>query len=415
MASTKQYDYIFAGGGLSGLTAAVEMQRHAYFQGKTVLMIDRAPKSDHDRTWCYWEQQPTADHTNEPQPSNRWQKFSFHAKATGAIPQLNTDTYQYAMLRSGDFYAWAWQQLAAHPNVERLHAEITEIQAETGIVRTKSGDFQAKWVLNSALMSLPWLPTTAPEIGWAGIFSEGQGVRDGVSNAHVGTRLLQHFEGWFVETPNAAFEPEQMMLMDYRTAQHGDTRFVYVLPLSDRTALVEFTVFSKALLSSRDDYRAALETYLTEQLHLTEYTILEKEFGIIPMADFVPLPRPHGRMLFIGTMGGTVKASSGYGFKSTRRRMKAWVAYWASSGQPDMRLLRSAWRFRWYDRILLKVLEKEYMTGEEVFGALFRNVPAHVVFRFLDEESSLLQDLRIILALPPLPFLRALFAILRGK
>jgi len=42
-----------------------------------------------------------------------------------------------------------------------------------------------------------------------------------------------------------------------------------------------------------------------------------------------------------------------------------------------------------------------------VFATLFEKNPAHRVFQFLDNETSLLQELQIISSLPTWPFLKA--------
>ena len=127
------------------------------------------------------------------------------------------------------------------------------------------------------------------------------------------------------------------------------------------------------------------------------------------MSDFAAARRAEGRVVHIGTAGGTVKASSGYGFKSTRKRMRQFVADWAKEGRPDPGLLHSRFRFGWYDRILLGVLEHKYLSGADVFSVLFFKHPAERIFRFLDERSSWLDDFSIIVSVPSIPFLRSLF------
>jgi lycopene beta-cyclase len=178
---------------------------------------------------------------------------------------------------------------------------------------------------------------------------------------------------------------------------------------------VEYTVFSEQLLATKAEYTNAIERYLIDCLGVTHYTVTEKEFGVIPMTDHLPSTKINGRVLHIGTVGGTVKASSGYGFKSTRQRTRTWVRHWAQSGQPDMRLLRSTFKYRWFDSILLQVLQRKWMNGKAVFSAMFQNLPATVVFRFLDEKSHLGEELRIMWSVPTWPFVAALFARLRAK
>ena len=56
----------------------------------------------------------------------------------------------------------------------------------------------------------------------------------------------------------------------------------------------------------------------------------------------------------------------------------------------------------------IESLEAEPDRLESTFLRLFGRNPADLVLRFLDEDSSLGQEARLVLTLPPLPFLRAM-------
>ncbi|HMX40519.1 MAG TPA: lycopene cyclase family protein, partial [Saprospiraceae bacterium] len=202
--------------------------------------------------------------------------------------------------------------------------------------------------------------------------------------------------------------------MDYRIAQKGDTRFVYVLPLSARRALVEFTVFSPRLCAP-EEYDGELRQYLGHQLGIRGYRIEEEEFGVIPMTDAPFGPPAEGRVLHIGTVGGFVKASSGYAFKRTLRKLHALAEGWEKTGRPHPSVMQSAWRYRFFDAVMLQVLRDGAVSGSDFFTLLFSRLPAHVVFRFLDEDASLLQHARIATAPPTWPFMKtALRSLLRA-
>jgi lycopene beta-cyclase len=49
-----------------------------------------------------------------------------------------------------------------------------------------------------------------------------------------------------------------------------------------------------------------------------------------------------------------------------------------------------------YDSILLRVLEEGRAPGAEVFERLFRHLPAAHVLRFLDEDTTFTEDLRLM-------------------
>jgi lycopene beta-cyclase len=64
-------------------------------------------------------------------------------------------------------------------------------------------------------------------------------------------------------------------------------------------------------------------------------------------------------------------------------------------------------RFKFYDDTLLYILYHHKVAGEKIFTRLFQKNDIHRLLRFLDNESSLADDLGIISTLPTLPFLKA--------
>ncbi|MCE7923490.1 MAG: hypothetical protein DYG98_10560 [Haliscomenobacteraceae bacterium CHB4] len=219
------------------------------------------------------------------------------------------------------------------------------------------------------------------------------------------TFLLQHFKGYLIETPDPAFDPAVVTFMDYRLEQKGETRFVYVLPFSSKQALIEFTVFSPDLCPA-EEYDAELNRYIHEFLEIRDFRVLESEFGVIPMTDFPFSPAAESKVIHIGTAGGFVKASSGYAFKRTQRKLLAFAGDWEKNGVPDPSLLRSSWRYRFYDSVMLRVLKENAVGGKEFFTGLFQKLPPSLVFRFLDEDSTFADDIQLLSAPPTWPFFK---------
>lgn len=403
------YDILFAGAGLSGLSLALELVRRPAFRDKKILLLDRDRKQQNDRTWCFWATD------NEPLPPvvfRSWDRCRFHAQGFDA--DMGIAPYRYRMVRGIDYYNWATAELNKFANVQRLQTTITDIDTAHGLVRTDIGDFIGDVVFNSAFVKTPVLPTAHavypnPPFSVLPNKSEGVTLRHPL-NTNAGGRyifLLQHFKGWIIETPTPAFDPGSVTFMDFRIEQKGETRFVYVLPFSLTRALVEFTVFSPALLK-QEEYDGALRGYLYDFLNIRDFKIEEEEFGVIPMTDF-PFPaRQEGRVVHIGTAGGFVKASSGYAFKRTQRKVRAFADAWERTGRPDARVLQSPWIFRVFDSIFLRVLHERNELGSVIFKNLFQQLPATLVLRFLDEDSSPFENLRLVSAPPAGPFLRAL-------
>ena len=396
MSVSKQYDIILAGGGLSGLTLAVELCRREAFSGKDILIIDRDQKLKNDRTWCFWA---TDAEYLPPVVFKTWDYCQFFSPGFGK--RLDIAPYRYRMVRGVDYYQWAREKITQNPNVEILHASISELDCENGQVMTSEGTFSAPVVFNSALTKVPVLPNARPDYPRPPLSVLSKRSKSGGS-----THLLQHFKGWVVKSPKPVFDPEVMTFMDFRIDQLGETRFVYVLPFSETQALVEFTVFSPDLLP-KPEYDQALTQYLSERLDIKEFTIEEEEFGVIPMTDF-PFPtKREGKTIHIGTAGGFVKPSSGYAFKRTLRKVRNFVDHWEKTGAPDPGVLPSPKVFRVMDSILLRVLKSNNQLGSVVFSSLFKNLPPQLVLRFLDEDSSLLENLRLVNVPPSGPFIKA--------
>jgi lycopene beta-cyclase len=181
--------------------------------------------------------------------------------------------------------------------------------------------------------------------------------------------------------------------------------------LSKNKALVEYTLFTPSLLTPAE-YDAGLKEYITDRLGLNSYSVLEEEFGIIPMTNY-RFPFYELGIFNIGTAGGQTKGSSGYTFRFIQKRADQLAAVLTSTSnwtgiEKKLRTLAStSGRFHFYDNVLLNVLWHQYLPGDKVFTRLFERNPAHKVFSFLDNETTLPEELRIISSLPTWPFLKA--------
>ena len=64
-------------------------------------------------------------------------------------------------------------------------------------------------------------------------------------------------------------------------------------------------------------------------------------------------------------------------------------------------------KFRLYDSVLLQVLSNQLLPGDVIFSSLFKKNPVQRIFRFLDNQSSLLDDFQIMTSVPTRIFLPA--------
>jgi lycopene beta-cyclase len=64
-------------------------------------------------------------------------------------------------------------------------------------------------------------------------------------------------------------------------------------------------------------------------------------------------------------------------------------------------------RFLLYDRILLNILSKRTLEGKDIFSMLFKRNKINGLFSFLDNESSMLEELYLMNTLPQWPFIKS--------
>lgn len=368
------YDYIIAGSGCAGLSLLAQLMRSAPLRHKRILLIDQAIKDKNDHTWCFWEKE---EGPFESIVHRSWDKALFHGDHFSR--QLHFAPYRYKMIRSIDLYKHMQIQIDACPDITTLYGTVTSI------ISTPE---KATVVVNDVTYTATYVFTSIP--------------KPLVKQPHK-HYLLQHFMGWVIRTDKPAFDPSAATLMDFRVGQIHGTSFVYTLPLSTNTALVEYTLFSKATLPEAE-YEQALRQYITRNVACEKYEILETEYGIIPMTNH-RFPQQEQRIVYVGGAGGQTKASTGYTFRFIQQQSSEIVAA-LEQGKTKLTHKPSS-RFHFYDSILLHILSEDELDGKAIFSRLFRrNTPAQVL-KFLDNDTSLWEDLKLVMTLQKRTFLKA--------
>lgn len=367
-------NFIICGAGCAGLSLAMHMIHSGKFADKKILLIDKDPKHANDRTWCFWRKEKGLF---DSIVCKQWSRLWFYEESFSE--QFAIEPYQYKMIRGIDFYEYCLSIIRQQKNFEIIFEKVDGVfsDSQTGVI-VNGQKIYSSYVFNSILFEKPQL-----------------------QKSHYW--LLQHFKGWIIETDENCFDEDKATLMDFRISQSSGTAFCYVLPFNSRQALVEYTLFSDQLLQ-QEEYDKGLRSYIGDFLKISSYNILEKEFGVIPMTNF-QFPSHHNNIINIGTAGGQTKGSSGYTFNFIQKHSKALVDALVETGKPFIK--QSSKRFNFYDSVLLKVLSDGSVPGKEIFTDLFKNNPVQNVLKFLDNETSLPEELRIISSLPTLPFLKA--------
>ena len=366
------YDYIILGAGASGLMLAYRMAKDPFFDDKSILLIDKDSYKGNDRTWCFWEK-----------GKGEWDSIlhkswnSIYFGGTTFSKTIDILPYKYKMIRSEKFYNLLWETIRLKSNIEYKTAAFESYTETKDLVsvRTSYGDFTTHILFNS-------IPNAE------------------FLNQKKYPSLQQHFLGWFIKTKDDFFDDTTATFMDFSVPQNGNTRFMYVLPINKKEALFEYTLFSKDILK-KEVYEKAIKDYLSNR-NIVDYDIIETEAGAIPMSSYKFSVKNTEKVLHIGTAGGWTKASTGYTFMSTTKKTKALIEILKKGN--SISNLKGQRKFWFYDLILLDVLSKYNDKGAELFTSMFKKTDIHTIFKFLDEESKVWEDLKIIFSVPPKHF-----------
>jgi lycopene beta-cyclase len=371
------YDYIILGTGAAGLSLVMRMINSENFNNKRILLIDKEPKNKNDRTWCFWENKSGFF---EDIVYHKWDRLSFYGNEFSA--DLNIRPYQYKMIRGVDFYAYCFDKIASHSNIDIIYGEVRSVLSEESHI-TIHLDNQELNCAPSTIFNSIYRPSNI---------------------SHGSLQLLQHFKGWIIDCPNALFDPRHATLMDFRVHQRYGTSFMYVLPTSPSRALVEYTLFTPKTLKT-GQYDTEIHDYVHSVLKQKNFTISEEEFGIIPMTNARFTFFENG-MYNIGMAGGQTKPSTGYTFQFIQKQSDL-IVDCLNSNNPLSGIPGTAKRFHFYDSVLLRLLVSNRLSGEQIFTRMFQRNKTSQIFKFLDNETSLVEELRLISTLQTMPFFKA--------
>ncbi|MEU7619034.1 lycopene cyclase family protein [Micromonospora rifamycinica] len=380
-----EVDLAVVGGGGAGSLVLAALARHAP-PGLRVAVVDPVRKRGQDRTWAFWG---TPGGDLEPMLSASWSRVEVTTPAAARV--LDLAPLRYAMLRSAPLYERA-AEAELRLGAARYDAAVGALDDDGTAVTVRDTDgrvvLRAGWVLDSR----PRPPRRPGRTTW-----------------------LQHFRGWWLESPTPVFDPGRAVLMDFRTPQPArGVSFGYVLPVSDRYALVEYTEFSPAVLSDAE-YDAGLRGYAgLLGVDLAALRVREVEDGVIPMTDAPFDRRPSPRVVRLGTAGGATRPSTGFTF-SAMHRQAGQVAAALAAGRPPVPRPAYPGRHRWMDAVALRAWDSGAVGGPEFFDRLFDRNPASRVLRFLDGATGPVEDLAVMRSSPLLPMTSAVWGDATGR
>lgn len=216
--------------------------------------------------------------------------------------------------------------------------------------------------------------------------------------------MLQHFVGFEVRAAAGSFDDSTAILMDFRCDQSRGMHFIYCLPFSDRDALVESTMFSPQQAPPQF-YEKAISDWLAKVAKVTDFDITRRETGSIPLGFFA---RHDPELRGIGGNAGAIRPSSGYAFAFIQKQIDRALIR-VKAGKPLDFTTPHRKIDLWMDRIFLSVLRHQPQIAPKIFGAMASRLNGDEFAMFLSGEATLGLRLKVILAMPIWPFLRALF------
>lgn len=381
------FDSTIIGAGGAGMCLLLAMHDIGYLKSGKVAVVEPLIKDGNDRTWCFWAKgDDPILRILKPIISASWK---YCINSSGRWDDLYP--YCYYQVRSQDLYRYV-KDLIAGANILWIPERVVRVLpgvGESKVITTNSA-FHSKWIFDSRL------------------------TNQQVSALENEYKLIwQSFYGWKVKFSREVLCPEAFTMMSFNVEQQNATQFLYILPYNRREALVELTRFSPDLLNL-DVAQNILDKWIKE--NLGHYSIIDYEEGKIPMTQNLSPSRaklPTKSLIQIGTAGGAVKSSTGYAFKRMVDHAISLVAslHYERPLQP-LPVNRKA---AFYDSLLINILKEEPRLGKKIFTRLFDKISTPRILRFLDEKSSIVEEIPILASLPPQPFLRSLFELYISK
>ena len=368
----ERFDYIICGGGASGLLLSNALLSDKHFNDKKILIIEKDSKTDNDKTFGFWnDKESVLDNI----VFKEWEYAEF--RDSNSHNSFLLSPYKYKMIKSNEFYLYIGDKISKASNFTYLNSTVNEIDKVNNKVKTDDGEFSSSIIFSS-------------------IYNEVSFKKYPL--------LKQHFIGWTIETKNENFDDNKITFMDFSVDQKDEIRFMYILPFSKNKALIEYTLFSGEIIND-DEYEKEIKAYLKKK-NILNYSIVEKEKGMIPMTCYPFFENNTDTYFQIGTAGGWSKPSTGYTIKNSIEKIDIIIN--SLKQNKPLSKIRFKNRFWYYDLLFLDVLIASKGKGSQVFSDLFKNNDPIKIFKFLDEKTSVMEELSIFLSVDIKTFVKSL-------
>ena len=371
---------IIAGGGLSGVLTAMAFVRARPDVAVTVVEANDTLGGDH--TWSFYETDLNARAAMlvEPLIAHRWDGYETRFRGFS-----RTFTTGYRSITSRNFHAVAMERLGDRV---RLGARVASIDG-TGLTLASGARLEADAVIDA----------------------RGARRLDGVA------LRWQKFLGREVRlsAPHGLTHP---VIMDANVPQVDGYRFVYVLPFTPDTLLIEDTYYSEGAAVNAEALRARIDDYAAGRGWTIEETLREEQ-GALPLllsGDFPAMwagAAPVGGAVPLGLRAGLFHPVTGYSLPSSARTAVALASLTGPLKSDRLRaavegIVRKHFARSGFDRLLNRLL---FLAGEPQDRHLvlerFHKLPQPLIERFYAGRLPRAYKLRILMGKPPVPLLKA--------
>ena len=378
------FDILFAGGGLASCLAALRLASTR--PEVRVGIVERGSRLGGRHIWSSFATDLTAEQRawTAPLVAHRWPSYAV------MFPRL----------------------------VRRLATGYSSVTSESLDAAVRAALPADALVMGAEVAALS--PTTATLADGRTITAaaviDGRGPRD---SAKLDLRW-QKFVGRVVdlEADHGLTEP---LVMDACVPQLDGYRFVYVLPFSPRRLLIEDTYYSDSPALDRPELGDRIASYAARRgWAIAE--VLSEEGGVLPVAlggdiDAFWAEAPAG-VPQIGLRAALFHPTTGYSFADAVRTAELIAGLPALDPATIEKAVRGASRAAWKARNFYRMLNRMLFLAaapDERYRVLqrFYGLNEGLVGRFYAARSTVLDRLRVVSGVPPVPLLagvRAAFA-----
>lgn len=363
------------GAGVAGLSLAHALQQR--LPDAQLSLFDVRPREPHpQRTFCFFDDRSVS----VPVPSAQaWRRVRFAGH--GFSRSIACDNSPYTLIRGDTFYR---EMLA---NLEgrgvSFSWECQEVTAKGSQIAADAWQEDFDLVIDATFDRAAQQPL-----------------------------LWQSFAGVWVEAEGDAFDAHEALLMDLGpSSAESPISFIYMLPTSARTALVEHTTFSRRPLPQEWHLEQCRKW---QSLHgLPPWRVEGLDSGAIPMGRVSRGNNGRDGMLRIGSGGGALRASTGYAFHAIQRQVSLLAdAIQDGVGRGSLRWVTQPSAFplwmRIADEAFLRALARVPERGSVLLERLLRHAPERELVAFLAGRSSFAEAFKVMNTLPKGAMLQAL-------